>query len=468
MSTKKATKRALLTSVLAIVLCLVMLIGSTFAWFTDTASTGVNKIQSGTLDIDVSYTLDGEEWAPLNEADELFGGGLFEPGYTRVVAFKIENKGTLALKYNMSMNIANEKKGVNMAGEEFALSDYLKVKTSPIQEVNQIGNMMVAIAFDRATSNAIGWNPEVDFNAASVMANDEVLLVGSAHYFIMQVYMPETVGNEANARSEAEQPSIDFGVAFTATQATVERDSFDNQYDKDATYPTLPTVVTDQTGLNDAITNTNEPISVKLAEGTYTLPELAGKDITISGTKDTVIDMVDKINKASSVSFDGVTVNFGTDNYKGFQHTGKLTYKNCTITGKQFLYADKVEFINCEFIQTVEDYNVWTYGAENVLFKGCTFNCAGKSVLIYNEGTLKDGTVEFQDCKFNATTAVSGKAAIEVDCTYSSYNVIIDQATANNVTGFGTGSKSGSSVWNVKQGDKPTTVTVAGTAVYSK
>ena len=51
MTNKNVTKRALLTSVLAIVVCITMLIGSTFAWFTDTASTSVNKIQSGNLDV---------------------------------------------------------------------------------------------------------------------------------------------------------------------------------------------------------------------------------------------------------------------------------------------------------------------------------------------------------------------------------------------------------------------------------
>ena len=53
MNTKKATKRALLTSVMALVMCVVMLVGTTFAWFTDTASTGVNKIQAGNLDIEL-------------------------------------------------------------------------------------------------------------------------------------------------------------------------------------------------------------------------------------------------------------------------------------------------------------------------------------------------------------------------------------------------------------------------------
>ena len=51
MTNRKSTKRALLGSVVAMVLCLAMLIGATFAWFTDTASTGVNKIQAGNLDV---------------------------------------------------------------------------------------------------------------------------------------------------------------------------------------------------------------------------------------------------------------------------------------------------------------------------------------------------------------------------------------------------------------------------------
>ena len=223
-----------------------------------------------------------------------------------------------------------------------------------------------------------------------------------------------------------------------------------------------------QTELDNVISSATEPTSVTLSAGTYTLPTLENKDITVKGTKDTIVNMKDVKNKASSASFDGVTVNFGTADYKGFQHTGKLTYKDCTITGKQFLYAEEVEFINCEFVQDAVDYNVWTYGAGSVLFKDCTFTCKGKAVLIYNEGALSAQTVEFRNCKFEASSAVDGKAAIEIDSRFTSYTVIIDQATADNVTGFGTGSNSGNSVWNVKRNVKPVTVTVADTVVYNQ
>ena len=223
-----------------------------------------------------------------------------------------------------------------------------------------------------------------------------------------------------------------------------------------------------QTELDNVISSATEPTSVTLSAGTYTLPTLENKDITVKGTKDTIVNMKDVANKASSASFDGVTVNFGTADYKGFQHTGKLTYKDCTITGKQFLYAEEVEFINCEFVQDAVDYNVWTYGAGSVLFKDCTFTCKGKAVLIYNEGAISAQTVEFRNCKFEASSAVDGKAAIEIDSRFTSYTVIIDQATADNVTGFGTGSNSGNSVWNVKTNVKPVTVTVADTVVYNQ
>ena len=124
-----------------------------------------------------------------------------------------------------------------------------------------------------------------------------------------------------------------------------------------------------------------------------------------------------------------------------------------------------MEFINCTFVQDAVDYNVWTYGAGSVLFKDCTFDCKGKAVLIYNEGHISSQNVEFQNCKFNASAKATGKAAIEIDCRFTSYNVVIDKATANNVSGFDKGSKSGSAVWNVKDGSKATTVTIGGTKV---
>ena len=127
MKSKKTVRKALWMSVLSIALCLTMLVGTTFAWFTDTASTAVNKIQTGNLDIEVEYTLDGEKWKTLDGAADLFQKGLWEPGHTEVVALKFKNNGNLALKYSINMNIVDETVGINKSGQEYKLSDYLKV-----------------------------------------------------------------------------------------------------------------------------------------------------------------------------------------------------------------------------------------------------------------------------------------------------------------------------------------------------
>ena len=74
---KSNTRRTLALSIMAICLCCVMLIGTTFAWFTDTATSGVNKIQSGNLDLNVEYTLNGTDWQALTKDTQLFEGGLF-------------------------------------------------------------------------------------------------------------------------------------------------------------------------------------------------------------------------------------------------------------------------------------------------------------------------------------------------------------------------------------------------------
>ena len=163
---------------------------------------------------------------------------------------------------------------------------------------------------------------------------------------------------------------------------------------------------------------------------------------------------------------------FGADDYKGFQHTGKLTYKDCTITGKQFLYANEVEFVNCKFVQDAVDYNVWTYGAGKVLFQNCEFECAGKAVLIYRESGQQTEvqTVEFQNCKFNASALAKGKAAIEIDSSLveKGFTVTIDKATADSVTGFDNGSVSHNTVWNNKKGEKATVIVNGETELAAK
>ena len=121
------TKRALLTSALAIVACVAMLIGSTFAWFTDTASTGVNKIQAGNLDVKLEYkNTKGADFKEAKADTPVFkDGALWEPGHVEYVVLKVSNAGNLALKYKLGINIASEKESTNVYGDTFKLSDYI-------------------------------------------------------------------------------------------------------------------------------------------------------------------------------------------------------------------------------------------------------------------------------------------------------------------------------------------------------
>ena len=114
MTNRKSTKRALLGSVMAMVLCLAMLIGATFAWFTDTASTGVNKIQAGNLDVALEMKDAAGQWVPAEGKTLDFvkaAAGeqvLWEPGCTyELPQLRVVNKGNLALKYKIQITGIN-------------------------------------------------------------------------------------------------------------------------------------------------------------------------------------------------------------------------------------------------------------------------------------------------------------------------------------------------------------------------
>ena len=245
----------------------------------------------------------------------------------------------------------------------------------------------------------------------------------------------------------------------------------------DTWYTVVPNTVSDQTELNNAINGATGAVGVQLPAGTYTLPtdKMANKDVTIIGTKDTVIDMKNVATgqgtSNAKIALEGVTVEFANEIYKGFQHTGKLTYKDCTIKGLQFLYADDVEFINCEFVQENDDaYHVWTYGAKNVTFTDCKFNSTShsKSVLCYIEGTGNTFTRTFNNCTFTAAGDAE-KSAIMINPSANAgsntYIVSINNCTA---IGYGENGISGQTIVGVKETVKDNiTVTIDGTTVYT-
>ena len=222
-----STKRALILSLLSMLLCVSMLVGSTYAWFTDTATTSVNKIQAGSLDVELEYSYDMENWKTATSSTKLFDDAtLWEPGVTEIVYLRVKNAGTLALKYTMGLNsnvgFAN---GTNQAGDTYNIGDYLKIGTATVsQKLDTREEAWAAIATSEV---AIKDHKPFTNGMPTVMPNattDAIALV---------IYLPTDVGNEANAGKRASY-AYRLGVEVFATQVSAESDSFGNTYDQKA------------------------------------------------------------------------------------------------------------------------------------------------------------------------------------------------------------------------------------------
>ena len=207
MTSSKSTKRALISSALAILMCAAMLIGTTFAWFTDTASTGVNKIVSGNLKVDIIRAESDSHIEMLNftkaaMTDAEAGAEiLWEPGCRYLTeGFRIANKGNLALTWKAQVN-----KGTTAANEgNFNLLDVIDFYLVTSKDANDMGT-----ALDEFSGNL------------TAGAKSDV-------YYIKGV-MKTTAGNDYQGLTLN-------GITITvyATQDTVESDSFNNTYDAGA------------------------------------------------------------------------------------------------------------------------------------------------------------------------------------------------------------------------------------------
>ena len=203
----------------------------------------------------------------------------------------------------------------------------------------------------------------------------------------------------------------------------------------DKTYATVAQAV--------AAATEGQTVEIYVAD-TYTLPNLP-KNITIKGTVEGVIFNCEGSADSSIASipngatFENVTMNFGTNDYHGFQHPGTITMNGCTLNGKFFSYGD-MDFVGCTFNApgteesgyTAEpDYSMWAYSG-NLTYTNCTFNCKGKCINVYNEGGATLYTVTAKNCTFNSETA--NKAAFNVKATCGTtplkFKVIIENCEA--------------------------------------
>lgn len=233
----KSTKKQLGLSFLSLLLCVSMLIGTTFAWFTDSVSSGISRIIAGNLDVEMYWAehFDGP-WYNAEDPEHaiLFGEDeLWEPGYTSVRYIKIVNAGSLALKYRL---------GVEAAGEVGALADVIDVKYIPegmaagletrsdFSALPTFGNLRTVLAgFTNSSENAPTGMilPAGETSGGDAFVGETVCALA--------LHMQEEAGNEYKKASVG----AGFYVTVTATQIEYESDSFDSYYDEDLSFPAL-------------------------------------------------------------------------------------------------------------------------------------------------------------------------------------------------------------------------------------
>jgi len=225
----KRSRHALLKSILSLMLCLSMLIGTTFAWFTDEVTSGTNMIAAGNLDIELEY-LDSDVWKKVDESTEVLDkDALWEPGYTEVAYLRISNAGNLALKYALGIGILEESGSFNEAGEYFLLSDHIKFGV--VETTEQVTYAKRSDAINALTESKLisaGYTSEYELESTD---GEDV------RYATLVLYMPEETTNVANYATGQNPPEIKLGIKVVATQATSESDSFGDDYDTGAVMP---------------------------------------------------------------------------------------------------------------------------------------------------------------------------------------------------------------------------------------
>ena len=403
---KKATKRALLTSVMALVMCVVMLVGTTFAWFTDTASTAVNKIVAGNLDVELlmykKITDESYDYVNISkDKNPIFGSDtstvaqnnnlntLWEPGKTQVAYLAIENKGNLALKYKVALNVTNPVDGKDL----YKVMQYAIVPDAK----NDNGKVTGWTASDGKTVD-VGQQP---------VSGEVSLAVGATHYFALLVHMDELAGNNY------QNGKVEFDLTVYATQDTVENDSFGNTYDKDATYP----VVVSQNELNtsltlDALKDENGKVSpVEVTLGNTVATDINYKENNSGYTGEGVMLGSTKLNKYAAAPA-------AAGEYK-------FTFKDGTITSAATGYASIDGFTDTSVYMLVP-------GNSDVVFENMTFNgVVSFDIQKYTSPWSNLNSITFKNCIFNGIIIGTCPASnVTFDgCTFNAYE---NTTSANN------------------------------------
>ena len=425
MKNSKSTRKALFASALSLVLSTSMLIGTTWAWFTDSAVSSGNTIQSGTLNIDLAVKQDDGTYKSVKtNSDKIFNYDKWEPGYTYWTNVKVETTGNLALKYTLKFV------GEGVADAE--LAKVIDVYYSPTEVAKPDTRDLSGLRKLGTLADVMGGGAEYEINDTLIPGSD------AEDFATIALKMQESAGNEYQDKTI---PAFDLAVV--ATQYTYEEDTFDDQYDANAAFP-----VSGQTGFNDAASTPNA--SVPLAAGSYTLPSNMASGISLQGSSGgtTTVDTVN-VSGANTGTFDNVTadnITFNSSNgdswngiishkttltdstfnnctfstegdsarsnaIYGGTVNGTVTFDGCTIYGD--VYGMNYSYVNGTLIVKNSTITGWssfgkakTAGAESkVIFENCTFNKSNYGLLrFYQNAEVKNCTFsdDFEGIDVNA------------------------------------------------------------------
>ena len=407
----KSSKRALLFSALAVVLCIAMLIGTTYAWFTDTASTAVNRIQSGSLKVGIidmqGNSLEGKQlkWqaADGREQDEI----LWEPGCTYFLQpFRIQNQGNLALEYKITVN--------GISGDNKLL------------EALEFGFHYFSPGFgDARTLDELAEGGKLD-NVSEYPG----LCTAPIYIF---AHMKEEAGNKYQGLS------IDgIGITVVAKQHTYEKDSIDDQYDAEADY----TIQVNKDNIQDYLDGkygSIDGMTLVLAAGDYDKIEF-GRATAYEGSNTKyylggIESGVDAIKQDIADHPNG-----GAGKREYVRYMNNVTLKaadNATVTINGLVafggQVNSTKWYSRDFVAdrdmsaTVNNNISYWIGQKwsNITFERLTFK-DGVNIEAYgNKDTLIDN-VKFDNCKFSITDNPSETYCIRL-------NVDGNVAKANNL-----------------------------------
>lgn len=210
----KFAKRALILSVCMLLLWAAMGTGTTIAWFTDTTPVVKNSFLIGYLDLDVFYKNDVvTEYTPVENETPVFNDeALYEPGYTQVVYLRIENNGEIDFNYKLSVDRNSYQDSLSVLGTTLHLPKYLRFGVVFGADEAALTRDVARALTEKETMEALLLNQYSKVDA-------ETVPVGGKRYAALIVFMPESVGNEANYQLGAKVPMVELGLTVYAQQA---------------------------------------------------------------------------------------------------------------------------------------------------------------------------------------------------------------------------------------------------------